>query len=182
MMLCPLDQGGLPKVMNGATPPRLFTIERAGPGRLHTMSRPDGGDRLGSQMRGLAQAGVDVLVSLLTDDETSDAGLDQEASAAQLAGLEFRRLPTSDMSVPERAGTLALAASLRSRLSEGAGVAVHCFAGIGRSSTLAAAVMVLEGLAPAEIWDRISAARGLRVPETAAQREFIDTLRRPPAS
>jgi predicted protein tyrosine phosphatase len=167
----------LPKVINGATPSRLFTIERAGPGLLHTMARPQGGDRLAQEMRGLAEAGVNVLVSLLTDDETAEVGLDQEGSAAQLAGLEFRRLPTADMNVPARAATLELAAALRSRLSEGAGVAVHCFAGIGRSSTLAAAVMVLEGLAPAEIWDRISAARGLRVPETAAQREFIDTLR-----
>jgi hypothetical protein len=36
-------------------------------------------------------------------------------------------------------------------------------------------VLLLDGLAPAEIWNRI-ATRGLPVPDTAAQREFIDSL------
>jgi hypothetical protein len=37
-------------------------------------------------------------------------------------------------------------------------------------------VLLLDGLAPAEIWNRIAAASGLLVPDTAAQREFIDSL------
>lgn len=58
---------------------------------------------------------------------------------------------------------LAIARLLVQRLDDGASVAVHCRRGIGRSSTLAAAVLVLEGTAPANAWDRISAARGLPV-------------------
>lgn len=157
--------------------PSLFTIERTGPGRLSTMSRPRGGDWLADEMRGLADGGVDVLVSLLSDPEIIELGLAEEGNAAGAAGLAFHRLPTPDMHVPELTATLALAGTLRSRLGEGAGVAVHCRAGIGRSSTLAAAVMVLEGLAPSEAWERISAARGMQVPDTAAQRDFINSLK-----
>lgn len=154
----------------------LFTIERSGAGRLSTMAAPSGGDRLADEIRYLAGAGVNVLVSLLIDSEIAELGLTGEGSAAEAAGIAFRRLPTPDGHVPERTGTLALAEALRSRLSDGAAVVVHCREGIGRSSTLAAAVLVLDGLEPSDAWDRIRAARGLPVPDTAAQREFIDNL------
>jgi len=72
---------------------------------------------------------------------------------------------------------LALAAGLRAQLNQGASIAIHCRHGIGRSSTLAAAVLVLDGLTPAQIWERITVARGLPVPDTGAQRELINTLK-----
>jgi protein-tyrosine phosphatase len=157
-------------------PPELFTIERSGPGRLSTMARPRGGGSLADELRDLAAAGVEVLVSLLTDGEIAELDLAGEGNAADAVGIDFRRLPTPDMHVPELTATLALAGLLLSRLRAGADIVVHCRAGVGRSSTLAAAVLVLGGLAPSDAWDRISAARGLRVPETAAQRDFVDGL------
>jgi protein-tyrosine phosphatase len=155
--------------------PVLFSIERAGPGRLSTMTRPSG-DRLAEQIAGLAANGVTVLVSMLSDSEVAELGLAGEGDLAAAAGLAFYRLSTPDRQVPDRAGTVALAEQLRSLLRRGADVAVHCYAGIGRCSTLAAAVLVLDGLEPADAWQRIAAARGLPVPDTAAQREFIDNL------
>ncbi|MFT4110031.1 hypothetical protein, partial [Propionicimonas sp.] len=59
----------------------------------------------------------------------------------------------------------------------GHGVAIHCRAGIGRSSVLAAAVLQLEGVPADEAWNLISHARGLPVPDTDAQRRFVDKLR-----
>ena len=53
---------------------------------------------------------------------------------------------------------------------------MHCYGGVGRSSTLAAVVLVLEGLAPAAAWNDITAARGRPVPETADQRAFVNGL------
>lgn len=160
---------------------QLFTIERAGPGVLSTMARPRGGDWLDAELAALVTAGVDVLVSLLSDAELGELELEREAELAVARGLDFQRLATPDLHVPDRAGTLQLAAVVRDRLAAGAGVAVHCRMGIGRSSTLAAAVLVLEGMEPAEAWRRISVARGLRVPDTDAQREFVHTLLTPPA-
>jgi protein-tyrosine phosphatase len=153
--------------------PQLFAIERGGPGRLGTMARPRGGKWLAEEMAGLAAAGVTVLVSLLTDTEMTSLGLTGEDAAAEAAGLDFLRLPTPDFHVPDRSATLALALDLRARLAAGASIVVHCYGGVGRSSTLAAVVLVLEGLAPADAWDRIAVARGRPVPETAAQRAFV---------
>jgi protein-tyrosine phosphatase len=161
--------------------PEFFTIRRPGPGRLATMARPRGGPRLGADLAGLAGAGISVLVSMLTDAEMAELGLAREPAAATGAGLEFLRLPTPDMTVPGEQATLAMAGLLRARLTAGAGVVVHCLAGVGRSSTLAAAVLVLEGVAPAAAWELITAARGVPVPDTPAQRAFIDRLPASPA-
>jgi protein-tyrosine phosphatase len=155
--------------------PELFTIRRAGPGALSTMARPAGGASLAQAMDGLAAAGVSVLVSLLTDAEMADLGLTAEAEAARAAGITFYRLPTPDRHVPHPAAGLELASMLRAHLADGAGVAVHCRYGIGRSSTLAAMVLVLEGAQPRQAWAMISAARGMTVPDTAAQ--LITVLR-----
>jgi protein-tyrosine phosphatase len=160
--------------------PGLFTIWRTGPGRLATMARPRGGDWLADEFEDLALVGVNIVVSMLTDAETAELDLVDEAAAAEAAGIEFGRLPTPDRQVPGRDAALAMAASLRDRLSRGASVAVHCRYGIGRSSTLAAAVLVLEGADPDNAWTRISVARGLPVPDTAAQRDFVRTLAKAP--
>ena len=132
--------------------PDLFTISRGGRGRLSTMTRPRGGDWLTDELDDLAMAGVSVMVSLLSDAEAAELDLIHEADAAQAAGIEFHRLPTPDRQVPDREATLALGRLLLQRLSDGASVALHCREGIGRSSTLAAAVLVLEGTAAADAW------------------------------
>lgn len=156
--------------------PALFTISRAGRGRLSTVARPRGGDWLSDEFGDLATAGVNVVVSLLSDAEAAELDLRHEADAAEAAGIEFHRLPTPDRQVPDRDATLALGRLLVQRLDAGASVAVHCRQGIGRSSTLAAAVLVLEGADAADTWNRVSAARGLPVPDTNEQRDFINTL------
>lgn len=159
--------------------PELFTIRRSGPGTLSTMARPTGEHWLGEQVRELATAGVGVLVSLLTDDEMAEFGLTAEADTARAGGLEFYRLPTPDRQVPDLASGLALAETLRGHLEQGAGVAIHCRYGIGRSSTLAAMVLVLEGAQPEHALALISAARGMPVPDTGPQRDAVLSLRTP---
>jgi protein-tyrosine phosphatase len=156
--------------------PELFTIRRAGPGALSTMARPRGGEWLADDMNGLAAAGVTVVVSLLTDAEMAELGLSGEAEAAQASSLTFYRLPTEDRHAPDPGAGRALAGTLQDLLAEGAHVAVHCRFGIGRSSTLAAMVLVLEGTPPDQAWTQISAARGRTVPDSAAQLELILSL------
>jgi protein-tyrosine phosphatase len=163
--------------MKGVTVrPTLFVVARPGPGRLATMARPRSGDWLADELKGLASSGVDVLVSLLSDPEIAELGLEQEGSLARAVGIDFHRLPTPDREVPDRAATIHLAETLAQRLVDGAGVAVHCRHGIGRASTLVAAVLVQEGVEPEDAWARIATARGLPVPDTDAQRHFITAL------
>jgi protein-tyrosine phosphatase len=156
--------------------PELFTILRAGPGVLSTMARPSGGEWLEAEMNGLAAAGVTAVVSLLTDAEMAELELSGEAEAARASGLTFYRLPTQDRHAPDLEAGRALAVTLQELLAEGANVAIHCRFGIGRSSTLAAMVLVLEGTPPERAWTMISAARGRTVPDSPAQRETILAL------
>lgn len=153
--------------------PRLFTISREGPGQLFTMAAPRGGDWLREEMQALKFLGVHTVVSMLTATENRELDLTDEAEAALEAGLRFVTMPTPDRETPTRTPTWALARSLVDDLQADHGVAIHCRAGIGRSSLLAAAVLWLEGIPADEAWDRISRARGLPVPDTDAQRQFI---------
>jgi protein-tyrosine phosphatase len=140
------------------------------------MARPRGGDWLADELHALANTGTDILVSLLTDAELIELDLGDEESLAAATGLEFHRLPTPDRDVPQRQATLILAETLSQRLNEGAGIAVHCRNGIGRSSTLAVAVLLHQGVGAREAFQRIAQARGLPVPDTQAQQNFITSL------
>jgi hypothetical protein len=59
-------------------------------------------------------------------------------------------------------------------LSGGKNVLVHCCQGVGRTGLLAACLLVRKGLSPGAAIDKISGARGVAVPETEEQREWID--------
>ena len=153
--------------------PDLYTVVRHGSGRLATMARPRSGDWLEDEFQGLASSGITTVVSMLTDSEMIELGLTDEAAVAARAGVEFLRLPTADRQVPDRAALSALARELLTRLRKGQGVAVHCRNGIGRASTVAAAVLIMEGTEAPDAWSRIEAARGLPVPDTDEQRRSV---------
>ncbi|MFJ1758585.1 tyrosine protein phosphatase [Kitasatospora sp. NPDC088134] len=161
--------------------PTLFTVERPGPGRLSTMARPRGGDWLAGELAGLAAAGVTDLVSALTPAENAELGLTSEAELARAAGLRFVALPIPDRTTPEPAEVLPAVRELTERLRAGGHVVTHCRAGIGRSSLLAAAVLVLTGTDADTAWGLIARARGLAVPDTPEQRAWTDLLPQPAA-
>jgi len=158
--------------------PTLFVIERDGPGRLATMACPRGGDWLDDELGALQTEGVDVLVSALTNSELAELQLSAEPELARQAGLTYISFPIPDRGAPEGAAATDLAGQLEERLTGGEFIVVHCRAGIGRSSLIAAAVLVREGLSPAEAWELISAARGLSVPDTEAQRAWLAAFAR----
>lgn len=153
----------------------LNFIEVSGGGRIAQSHRPRGGDHLASDLEALRAAGVDVLVSCLTEQDEEVWGLEREAVVAEAAGLEFIRHPIVDHDVPRSTeGTLAFAASLAGRLLHRRhAIVVHCLAGIGRSGLLTVAALVKAGWPLERALDRASAARGHSVPETRAQRAWL---------
>jgi protein-tyrosine phosphatase len=154
--------------------PTLFMIERDRLGRLATMACPRGGDWLDGEMEGLSAQGVDVLVSALTDSELVELGLTCEPELAARAGLTYVSFPIPDRGAPATTAPMTdLVGNLKEHLAAGRFVVAHCRAGIGRSSLVAAAVLVQEGLSPEEAWERISAARGLTVPDTEVQQAWL---------
>ena len=149
------------------------------PGRLAIMPRPRAGEWLADEIRSLKQQGVDVLVSMLTDEENGELELGDEAAAAKAAGLGFISFPMEDRSVPAvDEAVLSLADRLLGFVRSGQGVAVHCRGGVGRSAMLVACVLMKMGKSGGEALDLIAAARGCRVPDTDEQRDWVERIGR----
>jgi protein-tyrosine phosphatase len=144
------------------------------PGRLGVVPRPRGGDWLADEVRSWRASDLDVVASLLTPDEVAELGLREEETLAREQGLEYYSFPIPDYSVPQsRAELLRFINRLEEALESGKNVAVHCRAGIGRSSVVVASLLVSAGLEPEEAFHRIEKARGRPVPDTPEQREWV---------
>jgi protein-tyrosine phosphatase len=142
--------------------------------RLATMPKPRGGDWLEDEIISLRGMGVDVLVSLLTDEEILEVSLADEALHCANNHIEFLRFPIPDHSVPPlNEKTAGFIHELWERLAAGKSIAIHCRAGLGRSSMIAACVMVLAGIDPNSVFDLIRAVRGFTVPDTQEQRDLV---------
>ena len=119
--------------------------------------------------------GVDILVSMLRADEAAELGLTAEADACRAAGIEFKSFPIQDREVPSSLGSFAsFVDELRRVLHSARSLAVHCRASIGRSSLLLAGVLCAEGFTPEDAFKRLAKARGLQVPDTVEQVQWIE--------
>lgn len=154
--------------------PTVYWVETGVTGRLGIMARPRAGDWLTDELRGLRETGVHTLVSLLTPDEEAELDLTQEARVSADVGLSFHAFPIPDRRVPPRDdATRSFLLRLRDALGEGQSIAVHCRMGIGRSSLVAASVLTLLGVRPDEALHRLARARGVPVPDTGEQRQWV---------
>ena len=84
--------------------------------------------------------------------------------------------PIPDLHAPAVEDARALVAELRARLASGAGVLLHCGAGIGRAGTFAAAVLVDLGVALDDALATVRTARPMAGPEAGAQHDLLATL------
>ncbi len=153
--------------------PMIFRIPNPTAGQLSTMPRPRGGDSLDDEMAALREKGIDVIVSLQTHAERAGQELTDEGPAARRHGMEFHHLPIDDLGVPGHSEVEPLVAVISEALSDGRHVAIHCRAGIGRSSLIAGAVLIRHGVRPTDACTTISTARGRDVPETDEQRAWL---------
>jgi protein-tyrosine phosphatase len=99
-----------------------------------------------------------------------------ERDAAVAAGVEFIAFPASDRGVPSIDEAVTVVQRLAASIDDGATVAVHCRHGIGRSTTIVAAVLVALGRTRAAAWDIVTAARGRPAPDTDEQRRWVEQL------
>jgi protein-tyrosine phosphatase len=149
--------------------------------QLAIVPRPRGGEWLDDEMLALRKAGVDIVVSMLEKSEAAEVGLEQEAAAAERAGVEFVNFPITDRSVPSNVQRFENFLSyLEQQLIDGKRVGVHCRACIGRAPVTIASLLIRSGIAPRSAWTNIEAARGCPVPDTREQREWVDHNMRPP--
>jgi len=154
--------------------PKLYWIDGPWPGKLAISARPRGGDWLEDEVAGWRQEGVDVVISLLTPSENEDLELGKECSLSQARGLRFVTFPVEDRGVPTSQEEASKAvAKVNEMLQQGKHVVVHCRHGIGRSGMFTAALLVMSGSTAEAALNLVSQVRGLPVPETPEQREWV---------
>ena len=145
------------------------------PAWLGVLPRPRGDDYIEDEIGSLRDQGIDVLVSLLTADESEELGLGAEEEACKKNSVRFISFPIEDRSVPRDADAVArLVQGVRKSLDQDKRVGIHCRAGIGRSAMIAAAVLAGFGFSPDAAFEQISEARGCEVPDTSVQRNWVE--------
>lgn len=155
----------------------LFWIEGPWPGHLAISARPRGGEWLEEEIAVWRQMGIRVVASLLEPEEAADLSLQDEGGASEKNGIKFYSFPITDRSVPAPGSQIhAFLNKVGGALSRGENAAIHCRQGVGRAGLIASALLVEQGLAPEIAIARVSAARGVPIPETDEQRQWIDSF------
>ncbi len=133
------------------------------PGRLAGMGRPGLLGDFEADLEALAASGVKLLVTLTEDPLPTDA--------LRAAGLQARHFPVADMGVPAISPTASLCREIERAMQDGA-VTLHCRAGMGRTGTLLAAMLVWLGEdAEAAVTRVRGTARGYI--QNSAQLDFV---------
>lgn len=154
--------------------PDVYWIKGSWPGRLAILARPRGADWLEDEVEAWKEIGVDTVVSLLTQNEEVELSLTKESDFVRRKGLTFINFPIADYSVPRSQGaTRQFVGELRDQLSRGNKVGIHCRQGIGRSSLLAACILVTMGESSGNAFTQIASARGVSVPDTKEQKNWV---------
>ena len=156
-------------------PSKLYWVDGPWPGKVALAARPRGQDWLRDEVAGWKDAGIVTVLSLLTPEEESDLGLKDEAAEVKRSGMRFLSFPIPDMQVPRSdPAVAAILETLDSDLTAAKNVLIHCRQGIGRTGLIAASLLVSKGISSGAAVETVSAARGLRVPETPEQRHWVD--------
>lgn len=154
---------------------KLFWLAGPWKGKVALAARPRGGDWLEDDVVDWKRAGVQSVLSLLTREENSELGLRDEGREVQRQGLEFSSFPIPDLQVPRSESKLGeVLDKVAGNLSSGKNVLIHCRQGIGRTGLVAACLLVKSSMSPGAAVEAASAARGMSVPETPEQRDWIE--------
>jgi protein-tyrosine phosphatase len=163
--------------------PEIYWISEVTIGRLGIMARPRSGEWLRDEVSGWCNAGLKAVVCLLESSEIRELELHDESILCEASQIEFISFPITDRGVPSSVRqTVKLADRVVSLLRDESSVAIHCRAGIGRSSLIAACVLLKLGFRREELFPLLSRVRGVPVPDTPAQVQWLTTFSREAAT
>jgi len=152
--------------------PSIYQVETPFTGSLYVMPKPSG-EWLTEDLAHFKNIGIDHIVSLLWQDEIRELSLENQPSLCSTIGVKFTNFPIVDRGLPEIAGFTSMAKAVFAELSVGKSIAIHCRAGIGRTGMLACCLLKMAGIDNEEALELVSRARGVQVPDTILQRQFI---------
>lgn len=156
--------------------PTTYKVTSFGKGVLSVMAKPVSGEYIEDEFIGFARLGINKIVCLLEDWEQKELGLAAEEELCIKNGIEYLSFPIPDRGLPKTDLALNLAAELYQEINAGKHIAIHCRVGIGRTGIIAGAVLLKSGRTSEEAFALISNARGIQVPDTEAQEDWLNSL------
>ena len=137
--------------------------------------------KLDEDLSAIREWGAEGLVTLLEAEEMQMLKLGQMKRSTERFGLWWRHLPIQDMCAPDETFDTAWGVEgerLRNILINGGRFVVHCWAGLGRTGTVAARLLVEFGLPPAAAIDEVRDARPGAI-QSLAQELYVQRIRAP---
>jgi len=144
----------------------------AGAGVIGMMACPRGA----ADFAALAGWRPDAVVTLLPGEEMARLGVPDLGARVRASGAAWHHLPIADMRAPDAGFEAAWrTADLSGGVRAGARVLIHCRAGLGRTGTVAARLLIDLGLPPRHAISTIRAARPGTI-ETAGQVAYLHAM------
>jgi protein-tyrosine phosphatase len=161
---------------NASTPPlpKQPAPEMLSPMPLAVVLCPRGGRYLADELSHLKSAGIQTLVSLLSEDQVDLLDLTEEPMLVKRLGMRFLHHPIPDHELPPDEHAFRMFVSdLARRLRAGERIGIHCWGSIGRATVTAACTLIHLGWMPPAALAAVEAARGCPVPDTEEQEQWI---------
>ena len=154
----------------------MYKIGSIGEGFVAIMARPSLEADAAASIINIARLGIQQVVSLLEPSESRNLGLDSEREQIKAHAMDFISFPIPDMGLPPSVEDFAqLSKKLFSQVSAGVNTLIHCQAGIGRSGLLVAGILLHCDMDPQQAFAYASRMRGIRVPETPEQEQWLNS-------
>ena len=148
----------------------IYWLDYFNKGNIGMMARPKGNDWLEDEINNLQRQSVNVVVSLLTKKEELELEIEREQYFCKKSNIKFLIFPILDRGLPSsKIEFRAFIIQINKLLNQNNKIVVHCRMGIGRTSLVASALLLLNGMKITNVFDFLSEKRTLSVPDTDEQ-------------
>jgi len=156
--------------------PTTYKVKDIEKGTLSVMAKPVSGEWIEDEFVGLKRLGIDKVVCLLEGFEQIEVGLGSEEELCIKNNIEYASFPIPDRGLPNTSLAKAFIGNLHEEICAGKHIVIHCRAGIGRTGIIAGGVLVESGISAREAFSIISVARGVQVPDTEEQENWLCSI------
>jgi protein-tyrosine phosphatase len=114
------------------------------------------------------------LISGLTVNEIKELDIQKEPDYCKKHGIDYKNFSIEDREIPkDKNSFINFIKSINEEFQTGKRVVFHCRMGIGRASIFAVSILILNGIKPETAFEWVQDARGLQVPDTIEQKEWV---------